>query len=252
MATELARMSQIIGTTADWGANDLVILSGEIAIEILVGGDVQAKVGDGVTTYSLLPYSWGVGVDLTTDQTINGVKTFNDPILLANLTNPAQTGQLGAIEFFNVHTLALDSKEIGSTATMIGRGAAGESYAVTAAFDGFLYYRGIAIADENGLIGVSRTSFGSFAGTDGSIVGAGSGDWSVIRTATGTYTVTFTTPASSPNDQALNLTGNAAASGIICNAAPVVASTTEWAVLTFRGNTDILTDSPTLYFSRAY
>jgi hypothetical protein len=249
MATELARMSQIIGTTADWGANNIVILEGEIAIELLVGGDVQAKIGDGVTTYSLLPYSWGVGVDLTTDQTINGVKTFNDPILIANLTNPAQTGQLGAIEFFNVHTLALDSKEIGSSAVMIGRGAAGESYGVTASFDGLLYYRGVPIADENGLIGVdgSKQSFGVVNGTNGSILG-GSGDFSVVRAQLGVYTVTLNNAAPSQYEQ--SLTANAQSVFFPMTAQTTVDSSTQWTVVTARTDTGATEDANQWNFIR--
>jgi hypothetical protein len=54
-------MRQIIGTTAQWAANDLVIGKGEIAIED-AGGVIKAKVGDGIRVYSALPYAFG-GLD---------------------------------------------------------------------------------------------------------------------------------------------------------------------------------------------
>lgn len=54
-------MRQIIGTTAEWAANNLIIGKGEIAIED-AGGTIKAKVGDGVRPYSTLPYAFG-GLD---------------------------------------------------------------------------------------------------------------------------------------------------------------------------------------------
>ena len=56
MATTLARMRQLIGTTANWAANDLVIGDGELALERTVAGVVLTKLGDGVKRYSQLGY----------------------------------------------------------------------------------------------------------------------------------------------------------------------------------------------------
>ena len=56
MADTFARMRQLIGTTAEWAANDLVIGLGEFALEKLGGGAVRMKLGDGVAKYSALPY----------------------------------------------------------------------------------------------------------------------------------------------------------------------------------------------------
>lgn len=56
MATTNQRMRQLIGTTAQWAANNLVIGDGEIAVERQVGNVIRMKVGDGVTTFSALPY----------------------------------------------------------------------------------------------------------------------------------------------------------------------------------------------------
>jgi hypothetical protein len=52
MKTTLARMRQLIGTAADWAANDLVIGDGELAIER--NGSVVLKLGDGVKRFSEL------------------------------------------------------------------------------------------------------------------------------------------------------------------------------------------------------
>jgi hypothetical protein len=56
MKTTLARMRQLIGTPAEWAANNLVIGDGEIALEKQPAGDVKWKVGDGVRPFSELPY----------------------------------------------------------------------------------------------------------------------------------------------------------------------------------------------------
>lgn len=61
MATEFKRMSQLIGTTADWAANDIVLGNGEIGME-LSAGVVRLKVGDGVKTFSSLDYATGFPV----------------------------------------------------------------------------------------------------------------------------------------------------------------------------------------------
>jgi hypothetical protein len=56
MADTLARMRQLIGTTAQWAANDLVIGDGELALERTAAALVLTKVGDGVKRWSQLGY----------------------------------------------------------------------------------------------------------------------------------------------------------------------------------------------------
>jgi hypothetical protein len=56
-----ARQRQIVGTTADWGAHDLVLGAGELALERASDGSVKARVGDGFKPYSESPYL-GFGV----------------------------------------------------------------------------------------------------------------------------------------------------------------------------------------------
>jgi hypothetical protein len=58
----LARQRQLIGTTAQWAANDLVIGDGEFALERTTTGRVRVKVGNGTATFSALAYAsegWG-------------------------------------------------------------------------------------------------------------------------------------------------------------------------------------------------
>lgn len=57
MADTFARMRQIVGSTADWAANDIVLGSGEIGVERISGSDVRLKVGNGTDTWSVLPYA---------------------------------------------------------------------------------------------------------------------------------------------------------------------------------------------------
>lgn len=54
MKTTLARMRQLIGTTADWSANDLVIGDGELAIENQGSGLFGLRIGDGLKRFSEL------------------------------------------------------------------------------------------------------------------------------------------------------------------------------------------------------
>jgi hypothetical protein len=50
-------MRQIVGTTADWAADDIVLASGELGIEVVSSSDTRIKVGDGSRTWSALPYA---------------------------------------------------------------------------------------------------------------------------------------------------------------------------------------------------
>ena len=52
-----ARMRQLIGTTADWAANNIVLGSGEIGVEVVSSTDIRLKVGNGTSTWSALSYA---------------------------------------------------------------------------------------------------------------------------------------------------------------------------------------------------
>jgi hypothetical protein len=57
MAVEYKRMQQLRGTSAEWTADNIVPLDGEIAVERSTGGAAtRIKLGDGSTPYALLPY----------------------------------------------------------------------------------------------------------------------------------------------------------------------------------------------------
>ena len=57
MTDTAARQRQLIGSTAAWAANNIVLGSGEIGVEVVSGSDVRIKVGDGSATFSALPYA---------------------------------------------------------------------------------------------------------------------------------------------------------------------------------------------------
>lgn len=59
MADTFARMKQLAGTTAEWAANDIVLGDGEVGVERIGVSDHRAKCGDGVKTWSQLPYLSG-------------------------------------------------------------------------------------------------------------------------------------------------------------------------------------------------
>lgn len=59
-------MLQLIGSPADWAANDLVLGNGELGFELGDDGTLRAKVGDGAQTFTQLDYAFfpgGGGVD---------------------------------------------------------------------------------------------------------------------------------------------------------------------------------------------
>ena len=55
MTDTAARQRQLIGSTAAWAANNIVLGSGEIGVEVVSGSDVRIKIGDGTSTFSALP-----------------------------------------------------------------------------------------------------------------------------------------------------------------------------------------------------
>lgn len=57
MADTYARVRHIVGSTADWTANNIVLGSGEIGVERVSASDIRIKVGDGTTAWASLPYA---------------------------------------------------------------------------------------------------------------------------------------------------------------------------------------------------
>lgn len=56
MVDTLSRMRQLIGTTSQWAANNLVLGDGELGIEVVDTATRRVKCGDGTRTWSALPY----------------------------------------------------------------------------------------------------------------------------------------------------------------------------------------------------
>lgn len=50
-------VKHIYGTTAQWAANDIVLLQGELGVEKTTGGEHKIKIGDGTSAWSALPYA---------------------------------------------------------------------------------------------------------------------------------------------------------------------------------------------------
>jgi hypothetical protein len=57
LANTFARMRQVVGSTADWAANNIVLGNGEFGVEVVSSSEVKLKVGDGTRTWSALPYA---------------------------------------------------------------------------------------------------------------------------------------------------------------------------------------------------
>lgn len=74
MATEFRRQQQRRGTEAQWAANDIVLLAGEIALQTGPGaGQARAKIGTGAAPWSVLP--WVFEVDQTARNSIGTLST---------------------------------------------------------------------------------------------------------------------------------------------------------------------------------
>ena len=56
MADTYARMRQLVGSTLEWAANDLVIGRGELVVELAGATSYKVKIGDGTQRFSSLPY----------------------------------------------------------------------------------------------------------------------------------------------------------------------------------------------------
>ena len=71
---QFSRMRQIVGSTADWTANNIVLGSGEIGIERVSATDIRIKVGDGTLTWSALPYASASSttINTATQTALNG------------------------------------------------------------------------------------------------------------------------------------------------------------------------------------
>lgn len=103
MVDTLARMRQIVGSTAEWAANDIVLADGEVAIEIASGTTTKIKVGNGGLRFSQLPYvaggtSGGGGTitGVTAGYGLSGGGSTGNVTLAVNTSQIAELGDLNA------------------------------------------------------------------------------------------------------------------------------------------------------------
>jgi hypothetical protein len=66
-------MRQLIGSTAEWAANNMVLAYGEIGVERVSAAEYKVKVGDGTTQWSALPYitSGGISINAPTQAALD-------------------------------------------------------------------------------------------------------------------------------------------------------------------------------------
>jgi hypothetical protein len=57
MADTFARVKHVVGSTAAWAANPIVLGDGEIGVERVSGSDIRIKIGDGTTAWGSLAYA---------------------------------------------------------------------------------------------------------------------------------------------------------------------------------------------------
>jgi len=112
MTDTFARMRQLIGTTAEWTANDLVIGNGEIAAERTPTGEIKLKVGDGTTRFSSLSY-------------VTGGTAAGTFVPLADLTKAGGATHANKVPQLNAAGV-LDPTLLNATATSAGAAASGK------------------------------------------------------------------------------------------------------------------------------
>ena len=79
-----ARVKHKRDTSANWTSNNPVLLDGEIILVDTAEGELRAKIGDGIKTYTQLPFSDEALRSLITE------KTVVDDVLSSTSTNPVQ------------------------------------------------------------------------------------------------------------------------------------------------------------------
>ena len=89
----LTRIKHKRDTSLNWTINNPVLLNGEIILVDIVGGngELRAKIGDGIKTYTQLPFSDEILRDL-----INDSKVTIDDALSSTSTNPVQNKVINA------------------------------------------------------------------------------------------------------------------------------------------------------------
>jgi hypothetical protein len=65
-------MRQLIGNTAEWAANNIVLGNGELGVERISASEYKMKCGDGATRWSSLPYISETSISSTVQAALNG------------------------------------------------------------------------------------------------------------------------------------------------------------------------------------
>jgi hypothetical protein len=72
MADIFVRMRQLIGSSGEWAANNIVLGDGELGIERVSASEYKMKCGDGSTRWASLPYISEVGITPAMQAALNG------------------------------------------------------------------------------------------------------------------------------------------------------------------------------------
>lgn len=119
MADTFARMRQLIGTTAEWAANDLILGLGELGIESVAGGAKRMKLGDGVAKWSQLPY-FDPGVF---DYVLKDGDTMSGPLVVPELTVQGPASVVNGLEVIGGNSSFGGPVNLGAAATAANPGS---------------------------------------------------------------------------------------------------------------------------------
>jgi hypothetical protein len=72
MADIFVRMRQLIGSSGEWAANNIVLGDGELGIERVSASEYKMKCGDGSTRWASLPYISEAGLTTAIQAALNG------------------------------------------------------------------------------------------------------------------------------------------------------------------------------------
>ena len=100
MADTFARVKHIVGDSASWAANNIVLGDGEIGVERVSGSDIRIKIGNGTTAWSTLPYasSSSAGINASVQAAIDAkVAKSGDTMTGLLVLSGSPTAGLGAV-----------------------------------------------------------------------------------------------------------------------------------------------------------
>lgn len=108
-----ARIKNITKTTSEWASSTLVLLDGEIGIELLTDGTWKMKIGDGKNTWSALPYETATikNGSISKDQLDTGVQASlgKADAAATKLTTIAEGAEVNVQSDWNITDTASDA-----------------------------------------------------------------------------------------------------------------------------------------------